>query len=318
MPRILAIFSDRADDLEFATAAAGKAGCELKHDPSLAPEALTAALGDANTAVLIDVNSPERLRLLESAVSGAAKARIHAIAAPQDKAFLASVFESKALGHIIPRRYLKPAADGEFYGEIVAATDLSEPFGLQCFLGKEAQIDSLHIDESLEKGFVANALTYQLAQLKFNELIIPAVTNAVDELLMNAVYDAPTDEKGQQLYARESRNTNIKLSGKSRVEMQLGARGDQFGVTVIDHFGSMDPAVILRSIAKSFNGKQEESRNPELAGAGLGLSMILKSGGSLHFVCKPGERTEASVFFKRTDRQRDFNKQFQFVAARLV
>lgn len=236
---------------------------------------------------------------------------------PENRAHLLKAFDSAVVQNIIFRRYGSPAMAAEAYSHILKSSYLATSFGLQSFFGDDVQVDGIQFKEALERGFVSQALTHQLTQLGYNELIIPAVITAVDELLMNAIFDAPVDENGKQIYARQSRNTNLKLEGKHAVEMQVGGKGDLIGVNVVDCYGSLDSVQVKQHIAKSFNGKQDEVRDATLAGAGLGLSLVLKRGGSLLYVYKPGARTDATVFFRRTDRLKEFNRQFQFVCMRL-
>jgi hypothetical protein len=47
-------------------------------------------------------------------------------------------------------------------------------------------------------------------------------------------------------------------------------------------------------------------------GAGIGLATIYRSGGSFFLVSEMRERTEVTLFFRRTDSYREFKEQFRF------
>lgn len=316
MPNQFAVISSNPADLEFLNELALVCSFDLKAQATFDGEALKASIGQGHTC-FIDASIPGVLK--EAEALGFKKielSRLHWICPPEDKALLGEVFDSPVAQNIVFRKYGTPMSAAESYAHVVKSSYLKSSFGLQSLFGEAVQVDSVKFNESIERGFVAQALSQQLTLLGYNELIIPAVSTAVDELLMNAIFDAPVDENGKQIYARQSRNINIKLVGKQNIEMQVGGFGDFIGVTVVDHFGSLDSAAVKQHIAKSFNGRQDDERDESLAGAGLGLSLILKRGGSLLYIYKPGERTDATVFFRRSERLKEFNRQFQFVCLR--
>jgi hypothetical protein len=60
---------------------------------------------------------------------------------------------------------------------------------------------------------------------------------------------------------------------------------------------------------------QEEYKvKTSMAGAGVGLSTVFNAGASFFFVSESRNKTEATVFFKKTDNFREFKDQFQFVS----
>jgi hypothetical protein len=95
------------------------------------------------------------------------------------------------------------------------------------------------------------------------------------------------------------------------VELQVGFDGTYFGVTAIDHFGSLDKAKLLTHISKNYSDEQYKIRTG-IAGAGIGLATVYRSGGSFFVASEMRERTEVTLFFKRTDSYREFKEQFQF------
>ena len=80
-----------------------------------------------------------------------------------------------------------------------------------------------------------------------------------------------------------------------------------------DLYGSLDKNRLLSHISKIY--KEEEYRvRTAVAGAGIGLATVFRTGGSFFFVSEQGVRTEVTVFFKRTDNFREFKDQFRFIS----
>jgi hypothetical protein len=139
------------------------------------------------------------------------------------------------------------------------------------------------------------------------------MANAVDELLMNAMFDAPVDELGRQILASTSRASVFELKDKSEVELQIGFDGTYVGLTAVDHFGSLDKNKLLSYISKIYTSDEYKVRTA-VAGAGIGLASVFRSGGSFFFASESRARTEVTVFFRRAESFREFKDQFKFIS----
>jgi hypothetical protein len=133
-----------------------------------------------------------------------------------------------------------------------------------------------------------------LQQLNYNDQVIGAVASAVDELLMNAMFDSPTDVHGARPLEKVSRSESIETHG---VEMQIGHTSDLIAVTVIDANGSLKRDEVLKQITDNLVSESNKYTQRETAGSGLGLTLTLRSGGRLFFACRPNHRTEVTVLF---------------------
>lgn len=180
------------------------------------------------------------------------------------------------------------------------------------FLSKGAKSQTVRLARSTQKQEAVEAVRKYLESLKFQSRISNFIANAVDELLMNAIFDAPADEFGKQIYAKTARTTEMALQGKQAVEMILSHDADTIAVTAVDLYGSLDKNRLLTHVAKKY--VEEEYRvKSTTAGAGLGLGTIFHIGASFCFVCEKGARTEATVFFEKSQNFKEFRKQFRFL-----
>ena len=106
-----------------------------------------------------------------------------------------------------------------------------------------------------------------------------------DELLSNAVHNAPVDERGEHFRRDTPRNIEIDLSGRETVQLRWGCDARYLAIEVTDQFGSIDRETILRSLAK-------DSIRESGGGAGMGIALSYRSCDHLVFNLSPGKRTE--------------------------
>jgi hypothetical protein len=116
-----------------------------------------------------------------------------------------------------------------------------------------------------------------------------------DELMMNALYHAPTDEEGRERNRNKSPKELSRLKNVDPIEVQYGCSGQYFGISVRDGFGSLTRAKALEYLKRSSRSRSEIEE--KRSGAGLGLISVLKSASKLIFNLDPGYSTEAICLF---------------------
>jgi CheY-like chemotaxis protein len=106
-----------------------------------------------------------------------------------------------------------------------------------------------------------------------------------DELLSNAVHNAPVDAAGTRYRAELPRTAELALDGRHAVRLRWGCDARYLAIEVGDQFGSLDRATILESLATR---EVRESGS----GAGMGIPLVYRSCDHLVFNLAPGARTE--------------------------
>jgi hypothetical protein len=106
-----------------------------------------------------------------------------------------------------------------------------------------------------------------------------------DELLSNAVHNAPVDGAGEHYRRELDRANEIELDGRHQVKLRWGCDARYLAIEVTDAFGSLDRDTILRALAK--NDVRESG-----SGAGMGVALAYRSCDHLVFNLAPGRRTE--------------------------
>ena len=121
------------------------------------------------------------------------------------------------------------------------------------------------------------------------------IQTVADELMMNALYHAPVDDKGNEKYAGKPIKELAQLAEVSPIEVQYGSSGRYFGISVRDGGGSLSRHRAMQYLQKAKAGTAEIEK--KIGGAGLGLISVLKSVSKLVFNLDPGQSTEVIGLF---------------------
>ncbi len=106
-----------------------------------------------------------------------------------------------------------------------------------------------------------------------------------DELLSNAVHNAPVDGEGEHHRRDLARGDELELDVRQQIRLRWGCDARYLAIEVTDKFGTLDRETILRSLAK--NDVRESG-----GGAGMGIALAYRSCDHLVFNLAPGVRTE--------------------------
>ena len=106
-----------------------------------------------------------------------------------------------------------------------------------------------------------------------------------DELISNAVHNAPLDSAGVHYRKDLPRDRELPLEARQRVRLRWGCDARYLAIEVTDWFGSLDQHAILHALARS-DVRQTGG------GAGMGLALTYRSCDQLVFNLAPGTRTE--------------------------
>ncbi len=319
MSKTLLLISERSEDLAFAQEVAMAAGLSLQsvQTPKEGAEVL---LADGATVILVDVSSEEQYREFETAVQdtiGLFSEKINS----NSTHFITSeeiertpyLIQSPLFGNYIVRNYGDVRESGRYYGRVTLATLRERAFGLKNILKENTKIQTVKFEFSSQKQDGVEAVKNFLLAAKFQSRMASVIANAVDEILMNAIYDAPVDDLGKPTLSATPRTSKINLKDRNSIEMYVGFDGKYVGVTAVDLFGSLDKAKLLSFISKIYTHEEYKVKTSS-AGAGIGLATVFRSGGSFFFVSESRVRTEVTVLFMRTANFKDFKEQFRFLS----
>jgi hypothetical protein len=198
----------------------------------------------------------------------------------------------RVVGTLVAEQPFDAAALTAFASRVLAG----DIFGLEKLLPWGVLVHSELVGDYHEKsrciaqvGAFADAMG---VRRKFRE----AIDQCLDEMLMNALYDAPIDEQGRSIFGEIPIKTRMGLRLEQRVIVQYACDGKRFVVSVRDMFGTLERATVLRYLHKCLHAEHQIDR--KAGGAGLGLYLIANTASVVLFHVLPGIATEAICVFE--------------------
>lgn len=320
MSKYVLLVSERADDFEFVSEVAKGSGMQF-HRESNPEAAVMFAAENVCGAIFVDVTDIEQLRQFEEQVqhhlglfSERADPNLIHFMSDEDLRENRNIVLSPLFGNFFQRPLFQIEEFAKSYGRVVSAGSEKSTHELKNFL-EGGGVQKVRITNTGQKQEAVEAVRQYLIRAKIRPRIANLIANAVDELLMNALFDAPSDEFGKPLYSATARSQNRELKEKEKVTMSLGFDGFNVGVSVTDQFGSIDRARLLNHITESYRKKHYNIRVGQ-AGAGLGIATIFSFGGSLIYHCESNSKTEATILYRVFPTFREFKSQFKFFSAK--
>ena len=168
------------------------------------------------------------------------------------------------------------------------------PLGPSPYLLGGTPIEERVVGSSGEKETVlAEAMQYA-ERFGLSDEKLRRIEVVVDELLLNAIYDAPRDEQGNPRYAGMDRRTPVTLAAQQQVRLRFGADGRTFAVSVSDRFGALTHNTVAGHVARVLEVRGPRPR-AGTGGAGLGLVLCFTSSNQLVVQGSPGRFTEVTA-----------------------
>lgn len=133
-----------------------------------------------------------------------------------------------------------------------------------------------------------------------------AVSTAAHELTMNAMYDAPVDEKGQPKYALD-RRAQLELLDHEVPTLRFTLAGEYLALDVTDPHGRLPRKRFFEGVLRGHRNMMGVSTELDTShgGAGLGLHTLYSSGAILRAELVPLQLTHVSWVLDRAISRRD-------------
>jgi len=100
--------------------------------------------------------------------------------------------------------------------------------------------------------------------------MVRIAVDAIEELVTNALYDAPTDASGRRIHAEVDRKTAVHLDEAARPRIEVVVSGPLIAASMVDPHGSLELATVRRYLAAGLEGTLSDKPG----GAGLGFGRI--------------------------------------------
>ena len=165
------------------------------------------------------------------------------------------------------------------------------------------QFQLTHTDDKL---FIMEEIQSWLSDQKVvSQDHLDTFITTLDEMIENSLYAAPRDGKGVPYYAKGSTR---ELSENEEVQVDIVLKDDKLGLMITDNWGTLMPAVFLKSIASAMDGGVESGVG------GAGLYMMWRMSDYFQIRVYPQKRTQVSTIWDLTQKiNMDTHSGFQFL-----
>jgi hypothetical protein len=131
----------------------------------------------------------------------------------------------------------------------------------------------------------------------------------IEELLMNAIYDAPVDKDENSLYNNLDRKKKVTLEEGQNVKIRFAFDGLDLAISVEDLFGTFKNKTIIKYLENNyFKIDRDLNKNLGKGGAGKGVYMISENSDLVVNNVSKGTKTEAIVFFDLNPKKEESSK----------
>lgn len=165
-------------------------------------------------------------------------------------------------------------------------------FGASKYLGWGTELRERKVTHSSERMDIVAEMDSYFEKLGVNHTLRRKCERVAEELLMNVVYDAPTDDFGKPLYNHLSRTVPVALAPSAHATFRYGSDGAFLAVAVEDPFGSLKRETISKYLRRCFNGEIDSEDPAGTGGGGNGLFQLIQSASLVVFNVQPRVRTE--------------------------
>jgi len=286
--RVLAISSD-LDQLRRIVATLERAGAEV--DAVRSPEAIAAEViphryvffsaSDGDTAALAPLLPKLRDRAHVTVVAPRAKL-----------VDLTEYLRDDRVNHVV-------VGDELDHGVFVTAQKLltGDIFGIEKYLPPGTPVHYARLSDFEGRGRAIQTVLDFAEESKMRRQVRSAIGQVCEELLMNALYDAPVDANGQPIFADVDPHDRIETRSPRPVSIRYAATDQQFAIAVRDRFGRLAKNTILAYIEKCIRSPNQIDR--KTYGAGLGLYLVANAAAAYVVNVAFGIATEVVCTFDR-------------------
>lgn len=164
-------------------------------------------------------------------------------------------------------------------------------FGVSCYLPWGVHVHEVRIAGSDAKGRALDRVAAFMGELGIGGRVLHRLQDIADEMIMNAVYDAPVGADGRPLYTHLSRQTPVTLGDAEQCMLSFGSDGKMLALGIRDPFGALAVSTLKGYVAKGLR-RGADQIDQKAGGAGLGLYLQFDFMGSMVLNLSPGRATE--------------------------
>ena len=167
-------------------------------------------------------------------------------------------------------------------------------FGLEKYLAGGTGVHERAVASDADRRAAVDEICAWAEGIGARRPVVHRLQSVVDELLMNALVDAP----------RESRPTIAATTAPARALLRWGCDDHVIAVSVGDDYGALSQRDVIDHVRRARHERGRPRPRMDEEGAGLGLYLVLANVASLVVNIAPGRRTEVVCLFDVSRRER--------------
>jgi hypothetical protein len=184
----------------------------------------------------------------------------------------------------------------------------NELFGISKYLIGDVPIHSETVRGSADRERLNTQVQHWIDKCGIGKNICRLGSGIVEEMLMNAIYDAPV-AGGRSFYEDLPRTEARQLAEDEYATLSYGADGDILAISIADPFGAFKREKFFSYLQKVLRRHDSDALiDKKKGGAGLGLFKMLYSSHAIICNVEPGKRTEVIALIDLAHSVRDFSQ----------
>jgi hypothetical protein len=200
----------------------------------------------------------------------------------------------REVAHVLARSGDDEAALVQLGREVAITTEKllrGDRFGIEKYLPSfGAELSTAEVRCAEDRDEVVAAVSAYAGWLGAGGEARRAIAAIVDELVTNAVYDAPRDAEGNPRYAAVDRRHKVRLDPGEEVAVRWASDGEMLAVSVSDAFGALRADHVRKGLRRCLTAADPIEQ--KAGGAGLGIYTAIAYSTQLVVNVERGKRTE--------------------------
>lgn len=171
-------------------------------------------------------------------------------------------------------------------------------FGLEKYVSWGVEVKEIEVMNSDHRTQVIQNMQDYFAQSGIRSSNLTRLAVVAEELLMNAIYDAPHDQEGNPIYNHKNRTEKVELAEAHRPIFRFATDGVLMAMSITDPFGALDAHTLFAYLEKCYSGTGSlNDGRKDKGGGGRGLHQIIENSDLVVFNIDPKKRTEVIALF---------------------
>jgi CRP-like cAMP-binding protein len=164
-------------------------------------------------------------------------------------------------------------------------------FGLEKYLTWGVDVQECKLTNSGQRAGRIAEMQESFKKIGVRASLLDRCGIVAEEMLMNAIYDAPMDSKGTSLFNHLPRTQEVQLSSDQATTLRYACDGNLIAISVADPFGGLQKKIIFDYLETCYQGNAG-TLNHGKGGAGRGLHQIIENSDLTVFNVQSRIRTE--------------------------